>query len=106
MVLKKIWFSVYSLLTEDTPTQMSLNNIISTGVCPTHGVCFCQSCISDYKINKFTTFQNTCSHEESQCQAAAFSVTFITPLDLASKYTEHLMRQQGFKLVPLKHQQR
>ena len=106
MVLKKIWFSVYPLLTEDTPAQMSLNNIISTGVCPTHGVCFCQSCISDYKINKFTSFQNTCAHEDSQCQAAPFSVTFITPLDLATKYTEHLMRQQGFKLVPLKHQQR
>ena len=81
------------------------NIIISTAVCTTHGICFCKPCISYYKINKFTNFQNTCIHEEAQCETAFLSVTFITPLELVTKYTEHLMKEQGFKLVALKHPQ-
>ena len=52
---------------------------------------FCKPCTSDYKINKFTNFQNTCIHEEAQCETAFLSVTFITPLELVTKYTEHLV---------------
>ena len=70
---------------------------IDVAVCEEHKICFCDESINIYQEKGFTTFNNRCDHENTQCQTAHTSQKYISQEQLISLYNNY-----SDKLIRLK----
>ena len=63
---------------------------IDAKLCPTHRICWCESCVAEYGKNGYTLFRNGCVHEQGRCVAANESQLKINQLEFLLEYAEAL----------------
>ena len=76
---------------------LKIKNKINIPVCEEHKICFCDECINIYQEKGFSSFNNRCDHENTQCQTAHTSQKYISQEQLISLYNNY-----SDKLIRLK----
>ena len=72
-----------------------------TKLCPTHGVCWCNDCLEEYRETCFTRFRNACEHEPTPCEDAGYSELCVNQLQFILKYADFLERTLDLELEHL-----
>ena len=62
--------------------------LLEQKMCGNHEICWCEDCVLICRESHFTDFNNTCYHENSQCDTASHSTHTITQLELALRYID------------------